>query len=410
MTNNEKNCIAISINTHKPNDKSNILSCSSQDDAHSMSKIELRFEDSAYPFWIGSHCTEEISAHLAAMEASSLHIITDDTVNQLHAAPFAQRLTLKTNVLVWIWSIPEGEANKSLNTLDYLANKLLNASIDRKSVIIAMGGGVIGNIAGLLAALLFRGIRFVHIPTSLIAMSDSVISLKQAVNMPQGKNLMGCFHTPEAVFADTAFLLTLPPQHLRSGLCEIIKNVLILETENIPFLTRTLNAEAHYDEQTLAHIVQAGALTKQKAMVNDKRERQNALIFEYGHTVGHAIELSCKGKLTHGESVALGMIVAAEISHSFGLLTSEARDMHYRLIHLNGVDIKAPVGTTPEAIMQILQSDNKRGYLHAKSNEIPMILLNELGVPLWNSEGHPLTLVPADLVESMLRQHIFQST
>ncbi|MGJ0577146.1 2-deoxy-scyllo-inosose synthase [Xenorhabdus bovienii] len=375
-----------------------------------MSKIELRFEDSAYPFWIGSHCTEEISAHLAEMEASSLHIITDDTVNQLHATPFAQRLTLKTKVPVWIWSIPEGEANKSLNTLDYLANKLLNASIDRKSVIIAMGGGVIGNIAGLLAALLFRGIRFVHIPTSLIAMSDSVISLKQAVNMPQGKNLMGCFHTPEAVFADTAFLLTLPPQHLRSGLCEIIKNVLILETENIPFLTRTLNAEAHYDEQTLAHIVQAGALTKQKAMVNDKRERQHALIFEYGHTVGHAIELSCKGKLTHGESVALGMIVAAEISHTFGLLTSEARDMHYRLIHLNGVDIKTPVGTTLEAIMQILQSDNKRGYLHAKSNEIPMILLNELGVPLWNSEGHPLTLVPVDLVESMLRLHIFQST
>ncbi|WP_167371843.1 2-deoxy-scyllo-inosose synthase [Xenorhabdus beddingii] len=373
-----------------------------------MNKIELHFEDAVYPFWIGGHCTEEISAYLAEMEASSLHIITDDTVNQLHATPFAKRLTLKTKVPVWVWSIPEGEANKSLNTLDYLANKLLNAGIDRKSVIIAMGGGVIGNIAGLLAALLFRGIRFVHIPTSLIAMSDSVISLKQAVNMPQGKNLMGCFHTPEAVFADTAFLLTLPSQHLRSGLCEIIKNVLILETENIPFLIRTLNAEAHYDEQTLAHIVQAGVLTKQKAMINDKREKHHALIFEYGHTVGHAIELSCNGRLTHGESVALGMIVAAEISHAFGLLTSQARDMHYRLIHLNGVDIKAPVGTTPEAIMQILQSDNKRGYLHANPNEIPMILLNELGVPLWSNEGHPLTLVPVDLVESMLRQHIFK--
>ncbi|WP_118985500.1 2-deoxy-scyllo-inosose synthase [Photorhabdus sp. CRCIA-P01] len=410
MINTEKNGIDIPFNNNKLPEKSNVSSCLLQDNAYSMHKIELRFEDVAYPFWIGSHCTEEISAHLAEMSASSLHIITDDTVNQLHAAPFVQRLTLKTEVPVWVWSIPEGEANKSLNTLDYLANQLLNADVDRKSVIVAMGGGVIGNIAGLLAALLFRGIRFVHIPTSLIAMSDSVISLKQAVNMPQGKNLMGCFHTPEAVFADTAFLLTLPPQHLRSGLCEIIKNVLILETENIPFLTRTLNAEAHYDEQTLACIVQAGALTKQKVMVNDKRERHHALVFEYGHTVGHAIELSCNGRLTHGESVALGMIVAAEVSHTLGLLTSQARDMHYRLIHLNGVDIKAPVGTTPEAIMQILQSDNKRGYLRAKPNEIPMILLNELGAPLWSGERHPLTLVPVDLVESMLRQHIFQTT
>ncbi|MCA6221630.1 glycosyltransferase [Photorhabdus antumapuensis] len=126
-----------------------------------MHKIELRFEDVAYPFWIGSHCTEEISAHLAEMSASFLHIITDDTVNQLHAAPFVQRLTLKTKVPVWVWLIPEGEANKSLNTLDYLANQLLNADVDRKSVIVAMGGGGIGNIAGLLAALLFRGIFLV---------------------------------------------------------------------------------------------------------------------------------------------------------------------------------------------------------------------------------------------------------
>ncbi|MEQ2027889.1 2-deoxy-scyllo-inosose synthase [Xenorhabdus szentirmaii] len=408
MINTEKNGIDVPFNNNVLTKKRDVLSCALQDNAHSMRKIELCFEDAAYPFWIGSHCTDEISAHLVKMSASSLHIITDDTVNQLHAAPFVQQLALKTKIPVWSWSIPEGEANKSLTTLDFISNQLVNAGIDRKSVIVAMGGGVIGNIAGLLAALLFRGIRFVHIPTSLIAMSDSVISLKQAVNMPQGKNLMGCFHTPEAVFADTAFLMTLPPQHLRSGLCEIIKNVLILETENIPFLTSTLNTKAHYDEQTLAHIVQAGVLTKQKAMVNDKRERHHALIFEYGHTVGHAIELSCNGRLTHGESVALGMIVAAEISHAFGLLTSEARDMHYRLIHLNSVDIKAPVGTTPEAIMQILQSDNKRGYLHANPNEIPMILLKELGVPLWSSEGKPLTLVPADLVESMLKQNIFE--
>ncbi|NHB92779.1 2-deoxy-scyllo-inosose synthase [Photorhabdus cinerea] len=378
-----------------------------QHHTRSMHKIDLCFEDVAYPFWVGSHCTEEIVEHLTKMSASSLHIITDNTVNKLHVEPFVRQL--KVSSRVWVWPIPDGEANKSLKTLDYLANQLLNVGVDRKSVVIAIGGGVVGNIAGLLAALLFRGIRLVHIPTTLLAMSDSVISLKQAVNMPQGKNLIGCFHTPEAVFADTAFLLTLPTQHLRSGLCEIIKNVLTLEAENLSLLTNTLNAESRYDELTLTRIVQAGVLTKQRVMINDKRERHHALVFEYGHTVGHAIELICNGKLTHGEAVGLGMIVAAEVSHSLGLLTAEERDMHYHLLQLNGVEIKAPIGTTLEAVMKVLQSDNKRGYLHTTPNEIPMILLRGLGMPLWSHEGHPLTPVHADLLESMLRRHIFHS-
>ncbi|CAK8743219.1 2-deoxy-scyllo-inosose synthase [Sodalis praecaptivus] len=139
--------------------------------------------------------------------------------------------------------------------------------------------------------------------------------------------------------------------------------------------------------------------------MTDGKKRQ-ALAFEYGHTVGHAIELACAGRLTHGESVALGMIVAAEIASALGVLSAKAYDWHYRLLRLNGVDLRAPAGTTAEAVMQMLLSDNKRGYLRTAANEVPMILLQDMGVALLNNEGIPLTPVSVDLIETLLRKHL----
>lgn len=367
--------------------------------------IDLRFGDAAYPFWIGNSCMQEIVAKLSQLAESSLHIVTDHNVNALHVGRLVEELS--EFAPVFVWPLAEGEVSKSLGTLEHLANQLLNAGVDRKSVIVAMGGGMIGNIAGLVAALLFRGIRFVHIPTTLMAMCDSVISLKQAVNMPQGKNLLGCYHTPTAVFADTAYLSTLPPAQMRSGLCEIIKNVLAIDGDNLAWLLATLNTGAAYDTRTLANIVQVGVAAKQRVMVDDKRERASALVFEYGHTVGHAIELTCNGRLSHGEAVGLGIIVAAEVSHELGLLPTEVRNLHYQLLQLNGVAIQAPHTLTPEAVMTALRFDNKRGYVRALSGEIPMILLRALGEPLWEVGEYPLTLVDAGLVEEMLRRHIF---
>lgn len=379
--------------------------CAVQAAGQRMHRTDLHFEDATYPFWVGSSCMEEIVAHLSQLADSSLHIVTDHTVNELHVRRLVEELS--EVALVYVWPVAEGEMSKSLGTLDHLAYQLLNAGVDRKSVIVAMGGGMVGNIAGLLAALLFRGIRLVHIPTTLMAMCDSVISLKQAVNMPQGKNLVGCYHTPTAVFADTSYLLTLPRAQLRSGLCEIIKNVLTIDADNLALLLTILNTNATYDTRTLANVVKAGVIAKQRVMIDDKRERGRAIVFEYGHTVGHAIELTCGGRLSHGEAVGLGMIVAAEVSHELGMLPTDVRDLHYRLLQLNGVAIEAPDTLTPEAVMTALRFDNKRGYVRATSGEIPMILLRALGEPLWDAGEHPLTLVDAGLVEAMLRRHIF---
>jgi 3-dehydroquinate synthase/2-deoxy-scyllo-inosose synthase len=273
--------------------------------------------------------------------------------------------------------------------------------IDRGSVIISVGGGVVGNIAGLIAALLFRGIRFVHVPTTLIAAADSVASLKQAVNLSVGKNLLGCFHKPTAVLIDINLLRTLPSAQVRSGMYEIIKNALTVATENIPLLESGLKQDANYTDTELMVIVEAGLLAKQKVMRADKCERKEALVFEYGHTVGHAIELAAEGRVPHGEAVGLGMIVAAEVACRLGRLSEADRNIHYRLLKRNGLSVRLPAGVTVTTVMELLRMDNKRGYVCARPDQVAMILLDGLGVAA-GPVGRPLTLVDASLVQSCI--------
>lgn len=278
---------------------------------------------------------------------------------------------------------------------------MVEAHIDRGIVIVAVGGGVVGNLAGLIAALLFRGIRLVHVPTTLIAAADSVISLKQAVNLSLGKNLLGCFHKPTAVLVDLNFLRTLPASQMRSGMYEIIKNALTVATENIPLLESGLKPDANYSDAELMSFVEAGLLAKQKVMKADKCERKEALVFEYGHTVGHAIELAAEGRVPHGEAVGLGMIVAAEVSSRLGRLSDSDRQLHHRLFMRNGLTIRLPAGVTVAAVMALLRMDNKRGYVCARPDQVAMILLDGLGVPA-GPVGRPLILVDASLVQSCI--------
>ena len=366
--------------------------------------MQLQFEEETYPVWIGSDCLDDLVEHLRNIDASTFHLITDETVGRLHAGPLSARLAHVASVHNWV--IDDGEAGKSLATVDRIAQAMMRAGADRRSVVIAMGGGVVGNVAGLLAALLFRGIRLVHVPTTLIAMADSVASLKQAVNLPQGKNLIGCFYTPTAVLIDVAFLETLPAVQVRSGMCEIIKNALIISGDNLTLIQNRLRPDAQYDRSTLLAIVEAGHMDKQKVMVRDKRERSDAIVFEYGHTVGHAIELASGGRITHGEAVGLGMIAAAEIAFATGGLPDSVRDLHYHLLQRNGVTLERASEVALPAVMALVQSDNKRGYVRAAPHQVPMILLQDLGKPRLEN-GWPLTLIDSSLVAEVLDKHLF---
>lgn len=364
-----------------------------------MHNVCLQFEDECYPVWIGVQCIDEIVSNLLGLNASSFHLITDKVLSKLHAAAMYEQLS--AHALVNVSVIDSGEQLKSLKTVESIAEEVIRAGVDRASVIVAVGGGVVGNIAGLLAALLFRGIRLVHVPTTLIAAADSVASLKQAVNLPSGKNLLGCFHTPTAVFIDVNFLQTLPVVQIRSGMYEIIKNALTVATENIPWLESGLRQDANYSDTELLAIVEAGLLAKQKVMTVDKYERKEALVFEYGHTVGHAIELVAEGRVPHGEAVGLGMLVAAQVASRLGRLSEADRSLHLRLLKRNGLTVRLPAGVTVAAVMTLLSMDNKRGYLCTRPDQVAMILLDGLGVPA-GPVGRPLILVDATLIQSCI--------
>lgn len=364
-----------------------------------MRNLRLQFEDEYYPVRIGVRCLDEILSNLLELDASSYHLITDRTVSQLHAGVLCEQLS--TQAFTSLWVVDNGELLKSLETVEHLAQEMVQAGIDRASVIVAVGGGVIGNLAGLTAALLFRGVRLVHVPTTLIAAADSVASLKQAVNLSVGKNLIGCFHKPTAVLIDLSFLRTLPSTQIRSGMYEIIKNALTVAVENIPLLESGLKSDANYTDTELMAIVEAGLLAKQKVMRADKCERKEAVVFEYGHTVGHAIELAAEGRVPHGEAVGLGMIVAAEVASRLGLLSEADRSLHHRLLKLNGLAVQLPAGVTIPAVMALLRTDNKRGYVCARPDQIAMILLDGLGVPA-GPVVRPLTLVDASLIQSCI--------
>lgn len=364
-----------------------------------MNHLFLEFEDESYPVWIGIRCIDEIVSNLLELNASSYHLITDRALSKLHAATLCEQLS--AGALVNIFIVDNGEVCKSLKTVESIAEGIVRAGVDRASVIVAVGGGVIGNIAGLIAALLFRGIRLVHVPTTLIAAADSVASLKQAVNLSLGKNLLGCYHKPTAVFIDINFLQTLPVPQIRSGMYEIIKNALTVAAENIPVLESGLKLDADYSDMEFMSIVEAGLLAKQKVMKVDKCERKEALVFEYGHTVGHAIELAAQGRVPHGDAVGLGMIVAAEVSNRLGRLNEAGRSLHHRLLKRNGLTVRLPAGITVAAVMALLCTDNKRGYVCTRPDQVAMILLDDLGVPA-GPVGRPLILVDSSLIQTCI--------
>jgi 3-dehydroquinate synthase/2-deoxy-scyllo-inosose synthase len=368
-----------------------------------MRDLQLKFEDDCIPLWIGSRCVDEVVAKLCELDASSYHVVADKTVAQLHGVALFQRLAAKAPARLWV--VADGESTKSISTVERLAQGMVCAGIDRRSTIVAVGGGVVGNLSGLTAALLFRGVRLVHVPTTLIAAADSVASLKQAVNLPQGKNLLGCFHRPTAVLIDLNFLQTLPAAQIRSGMSEIIKNALTVATENIPLLESRLHPSARYSDEELLAIVEAGVLAKQNVMGNDKHERRQGLVFEYGHTVGHAIELAAAGGVSHGEAVGLGMAVAADVAHQLGLLSESGVEAHLRLLRRNGLVMRLPPGVTVPVVLSLLRNDNKRGYVSAQPDQVPMILLEGLGVP-HGPVDRPLTLVESTLIQSCIETRL----
>ena len=362
-------------------------------------KFELRLGDVRYPMLLGTDWPEFITQRLLALKASRYLVVCDAQIAALYGQDLVARLSRHDRADLLVHAA--GEGRKDLAAVGELAEEALALGADRSSVVVAVGGGITGNIAGLMAALLFRGIRLVHVPTSLIAVLDSVLSLKQAVNTSVGKNLVGTFYAPVEVLADTAMLRTLPRRETVSGLCEAVKNALAIRPEMIELLLRELRPDARYADSVMLSFILESLEAKASVTIDDERECRAGLVLEYGHTVGHAIEHVAAGALSHGEAVGLGMIVAAEVSHRLGHLDADAVRLHRDLLERAGAPTLLPAGFDLDAVAQRLAFDNKRGYLRDADGTLAMVLLRGFGEPLWQ-EGRPLVPVPIALVHEVI--------
>jgi 3-dehydroquinate synthase/2-deoxy-scyllo-inosose synthase len=366
---------------------------------------EVRFGGTGYPIYVrsGPAAWAELAGLLTGLRADRFLLVTDDGVPP--PALDAVSRVLEALAPVTVLRVPSSETAKTLTTIDYLAREAFTSGATRMSVFVALGGGLAGNVAGLLAHLFLRGARLVHIPTTLLAMSDSVVSLKQAVNSPVGKNHLGAFHAPELVWSQLDCLVTLPRSQVHSALCEAIKNVVAICPGRYRELAARLRADAVYSAAELAWFIGMCIDAKQAVMAADPHEQGRGLVLEYGHTVGHAAELVTGGRLGHGLAIGVGGLVAARIATLLGIGDPAVEQAHETLLHLNGAPTQFSTGIEADQLMQAVRLDNKRGYLPPRPGCIDMVLLAGLGQPCQTGDTI-ITQVPEDVVFAGIQSRI----
>ncbi|GAA4933000.1 2-deoxy-scyllo-inosose synthase [Streptomyces coeruleoprunus] len=365
-----------------------------------MQVTPIAMEEASFPYRLGTDCAEDVVARLAALRASSYLVVADTTVAALYGVDLTARIDKEAGP-AHLLTHEVGEVHKGLATVGALTEQALEHGADRRSVVVALGGGVTGNIAGLVASLLFRGIRLVHVPTTVVAMLDSVLSLKQAVNATFGKNLVGTFYQPVEVLADTAMLRTLPPREIRSGIGEVVKNALAIRPSMLDRLAGALRADGRYDDETMRWIIAESLAAKAMVTRDDKHERRSGLVLEYGHTTGHAIEHASRGEVAHGAGVAVGMTIAAEVSRRLGHADAGLVALHRELVAAAGVEPVIPAHVDTALVKNWLAYDNKRGYLDSPPGHTPMVLLSAPGKVL-HTGAMPLVPVPLALLEEVV--------
>lgn len=278
----------------------------------------------AYDVVVGRGLLAQAGAHIAPLAKGRTVIVTDETVAGIHAQALTASLTA-AGVNSEIVAVPAGEGSKSFAELERVLDRLLEIGLDRKDVVIALGGGVVGDLAGLAAALFMRGIDFVQIPTTLLAQVDSSVGGKTAIDTPRGKNLVGAFHQPRLVLADIDVLATLPERQVRSGWAEVLKHGLICDAAFFDWLAGEGAAGAKGDAAALERAVIRSVEIKSAVVGEDEKEAGRRALLNLGHTFGHAIETEVgfdEGALAHGEAVALGCCMAFRYSAREGLCSA----------------------------------------------------------------------------------------
>jgi 3-dehydroquinate synthase/2-deoxy-scyllo-inosose synthase len=367
---------------------------------------DIKAGDLIYPFYWEEDAQELLRNLARSVEADRFFVISDESILSAHGPRLLPNLSVAAPLSTCV--IEKGESAKGFSTLQTLCEAALSAGVTRRSVIVALGGGAVGNVSGLAAGLLFRGIRLLHIPTTPMAAFDSVLSLKQAINVLQRKNVVGLYHAPEAVILDLKTFSTLHERELQSGIGETIKNVVAIAPERYDSVAAAVQPERQRELRALEVILATSIEAKLKVLKADPFEKNEALILEYGHTVGHAVEMAdyCRrgsDGLRHGEAVAVGMRVAAEVSRALGGATARPATMQEELFCAARMSPRVPSGLEVAEITHFLRGDNKRGRVPQTDDEIAMVLLEDIGRPR-TTNGVPLISVPIQVVAEQITE------
>ena len=362
--------------------------------------IEL---EPTFPIFFGydieDHFIETLERATRQHPVDRFFLLTDAFIFDLYGDTFFNKIK-RAFPATDIYLLPRGEQCKTFDVLQKLCDRLVGKGVSKRSLLIAFGGGSVGNITGLAAGLIFRGIRFIEVPTTITHQTDGMLSNKQAVNGKFGKNNFGLFHAPVFAWSDTRYTETEPLRFKRSGIIEGIKNGLIDQKEFIPFLEKTIRRKGDYSSQQLTDLCYKLIRSKLEIIKKDPTEKHYGLVLEYGHTFAHAIEWLAEGALTHGEAVSIGMKIAAELSLKLGYIDAEAVDLHYRLID----DVLALRPTLPEHlnpanIFDTMYVDNKK-----IGRDVRFVLLQGIG-KCKKQHGDYLIHVDKKIVQGVIEDY-----
>ncbi|MEX3548314.1 MAG: 3-dehydroquinate synthase [Burkholderia sp.] len=354
-----------------------------------MITVNVDLGDRAYPIHIGDGLIGRTELFAPHIKGTSVTIVTNTIVEPRYGETLRATLALlgkQVNTVV----LPDGEAYKHWETLNLIFDGLLGSRADRKTTLIALGGGVVGDMTGFAAACYMRGVPFIQVPTTLLSQVDSSVGGKTGINHPLGKNMIGAFYQPQAVIADIGALRTLPERELAAGIAEVIKTGAIADAGFFDWIEADIEALNRREPAALTEAVKRSCEIKTSVVAADEREGGLRAILNFGHTFGHAIEAGLGyGEWLHGEAIGCGMVMAADLSVRLGRLDAAARRRLDRVIAAAHLPVRAPdLGAV--RYVELMQADKK-----AEAGAIKFIVLDRLGTAA-------ITEVPDDLIEAAL--------
>lgn len=355
-----------------------------------MRTLHVDLGERSYPIFIGSGLLDRAECFTPYIAGRQVAVVTNETVAPLY---LQRLLTTLAGYQVTPVVLPDGEAFKNWETLQLIFDGLLGARHDRRTTLIALGGGVIGDMTGFAAACYQRGVDFIQVPTTLLSQVDSSVGGKTGINHPLGKNMVGAFYQPKAVVIDTATLATLPPRELSAGLAEVIKYGLICDEPFLAWLEQHMDALRALDGEAIAEAVERSCAAKARVVNADERESGVRATLNLGHTFGHAIETEMGyGTWLHGEAVAAGTVMALEMSQRLGWIDAAARDRGIRLLARAGLPLVPPAEMGAAEFLRHMAVDKK-----VLDGQLRLVLLQALGAAVVTAD------YPREILEATLR-------